>query len=541
MSLAQLDPLPLLSTGESDRSGLSDQSRPSKQISDIKREVLVIEGQISDIEHKVLLLQGQIRELARLKDAKNAEIAALQNELLPIHRLPSEIISLIFEEACRPSSSDSSQENSTLTAAFIPRVCVAWMKISYATPSIWSQLHLNPEQHYKAITSRDPSRIRSWLSRSGSLPIDLDLNFASRDGFSLRRRRKACQSMTVFLEFRERIRSLVVRAELRIILPLFRLPPFSFPRLEMVDIHTAPGYEEALDLIQIRAFAGAPNLKEIRLREMENSHILLGRMDLPIEQLTALQIDVSSAQEVQYFDILSRCAKLTSLDMCMSCIYWDAIISDGTQIALPSLQSLSLSCHPNSSLVRCITAPLVTDLRMTFRGNQDIRIHARDLVQFQHRSSTTLTSLTLTDLPFASEGNRISDGLTTILSAFPSVSIFQMDTVGYYPATNPLSFQGLTYTEGSPVLLPKMSCLKLIWTNPYEWGRTAFQPPVSGLMDMILSRTRGSYTGTSIDDDENKHVVRLRKVTLCGIVNGIEEQDIAPIRDIPGLDVIFSP
>ncbi|KAJ3967880.1 hypothetical protein EV361DRAFT_952830 [Lentinula raphanica] len=505
MSLTHFDSLPLIYPEESTWPHLNDDSPLRKQI--------------SDVEHELLLLERQISELSRIKEAKKAELGMLRNELAPIHRLPLEIISRIFEEACHPGV-DVTQANSALTAAFIPRVCAVWMKIAYTSPRIWSKLHLNTYQHSKAIKC-DPSWVKRWLDRSGTLPIDLDLDFSRRGNLALRRDLDANKLMMLILDFCERIRSLKVRAHLKTVSPLFRLPPDSFPLLEEVHIMTIPG-GSTVQVSSIKSFEGATNLREVKLSGIHNTYIPLVWMILPIEQLTSLQIDALAPEEI-YVDILSRCSNLTSLDMCMS--FSDMpVISEDIQISLPSLQSLSLSCHATSSLLCCITAPLVTDLCVGLRGDQDIRILARDLERFQQRSSANLVSFTLTDLGYATgNNNEIMDGLTTILKTVSSISRFHLHGEHYVDINTKL-VRKLTYMEGSPILLPNLTCFEM------NWSLLSFQLEIRlpGLKDMILSRT--SYLAV---DGGNTSVVRLCRVSIRGIK--IQKEDIARIREIPGL------
>ncbi|KAJ3723784.1 hypothetical protein C8R42DRAFT_640939 [Lentinula raphanica] len=171
MSLTHFDSLPLIYPEESTWPHPNDDTPLRKEI--------------SDVEHELLLLERQISELSRIKEAKKAELGMLRNELAPIHRLPLEIISRIFEEACHPGV-DVTQANSALTAAFIPR-------------------------HSKAIKC-DPSWVKRWLDRSGTLPIDLDLDFSRRGNLALRRDQDANKLMMLILDFCERIRSLKTTA-----------------------------------------------------------------------------------------------------------------------------------------------------------------------------------------------------------------------------------------------------------------------------------------------------------------------------------------
>ncbi|KAJ3730555.1 hypothetical protein C8R42DRAFT_715231 [Lentinula raphanica] len=551
MSLPQLDsesqldsqPQCLLKTEESNRSEPTEHGSLQKQISDIEQELSILQDRISDTQRQWHSIQEKYWKLTRSKERKNARLASLKNKLLPISQLPPEVFSLIFEEASRPDFLDTSVfDNSARTAAFILGVSRKWLRIAYATPRMWSKLYLKAGRHPNALL-HDLSWVRHWFGRSAELPLDIHLVF---DWFWSQKSDKFCQQkvkadelMHIILEFRGQIRWLILQAPFKILSALFELPPSSFPCLERVcigvdaDENHFRHYRTNEDVSTMEALKGAPNVQEVKLWATSSRvSVPIGQIFLPIEQLTSLQINALSTEKV-FVGILSQCTNLISLDLCM--LYQAVcypIIKESIQISFPSLRSLSLDSHPESSLIRCITAPLVTDLHIRVVDHQDIQNLARDLVLFQARSMTNLTILSLTDLGYVADADgRLTkpEGLTAILGAFPTVSIFQLQGL-LHADINPLLVCGLTYTEGSSVLLPKLTSFKLTREYIHLQKRSLTLP---GLKDMILSRTRGS-SGVPIDD-ECTSVARLCKVTLLG--TDILEDDMEYVSNIPGLVV----
>ncbi|KAE9395236.1 hypothetical protein BT96DRAFT_789690, partial [Gymnopus androsaceus JB14] len=114
--------------------------------------------------------EAQISSLMRQKDAKLVEIASLRNVLSPIRRLPPEILCEIFELA-RQVDWDIVRSTYILC-----QVCVAWQKIAYAHPRLWSALYLSLNEHPHMFKG-EAVWVKRWISRSQSTPLDFHFDF----------------------------------------------------------------------------------------------------------------------------------------------------------------------------------------------------------------------------------------------------------------------------------------------------------------------------------------------------------------------------
>ncbi|KAE9407265.1 hypothetical protein BT96DRAFT_748924, partial [Gymnopus androsaceus JB14] len=89
-------------------------------------------------EAQVKSLEAQISELTRQKDAKLVELVSFRNILPPIHRIPAEILSNIFELACLPEDGIfQSKHTIVLYTHNLSSVCALWRKVALATPRLW--------------------------------------------------------------------------------------------------------------------------------------------------------------------------------------------------------------------------------------------------------------------------------------------------------------------------------------------------------------------------------------------------------------------
>ncbi|KAJ3833777.1 hypothetical protein F5878DRAFT_645678 [Lentinula raphanica] len=310
MSLPQLDsesqldsqPQCLLKTEESNRSEPTEHGSLQKQISDIEQELSILQDRISDTQRQWHSIQEKYWKLTHSKERKNARLASLKNKLLPISQLPPEVFSLNVKAGRHPNA-----------------------------------------------LLRDLSWVRHWFGRSAELPLDIHLVFDwfwSQKSDKFRQQKvKADELMHIILEFRGRIRWLILQAPFKILSALFELPPSSFPRLERVcigvdaDENHFRHYRTNKDVSTMEALKGAPNVQEVKLWATSSRvSVPIGQIFLPIEQLTSLQINALSTEKV-FIGILSQCTNLISLDLCM--LYQAVcypIIKESIQISLPSLR-----------------------------------------------------------------------------------------------------------------------------------------------------------------------------------------------------------
>ncbi|KAE9394784.1 hypothetical protein BT96DRAFT_179382 [Gymnopus androsaceus JB14] len=231
-------------------------------------DIPFLRARLLKAETRLESLEAQISEVLD-------ERALLRNVLAPVRRVPSEILSNIFEHSCTPGTSITDEiDFDVVRSTFVlARVCVAWRKTAHATPQLWSYLRLDLRRQ-PHLFKGDVSWVKEWLSRGRSLPLDLDLRFQwyhTLDKEDLAQ--GAAQMLESILDFRHRIRSCSIVGDLKLCLPLFRLPHSSLPELKEINlIHfsaTDGLVQDARDFPSgIEAFLGAPKLRRVRISDL---------------------------------------------------------------------------------------------------------------------------------------------------------------------------------------------------------------------------------------------------------------------------------
>ncbi|KAE9403984.1 hypothetical protein BT96DRAFT_989713 [Gymnopus androsaceus JB14] len=357
--------------------------------------------------------------------------------------------------------------------------------------------------------------VKQWLARSQALPLQLHLYFRVEDGDEALTN-KAIQFMGyIFKEFHHRIRVLDLTVSVTPEI-FFQLPHSSLRLLEKAPI--GMGWDKSPPWIPcgilsglldrfprgIEVLVGAPRLQCLHISD-PNMVTMLDTLLLPAEQLTSLPLDV-------YVDILRHCKNLSSIGFHLE---GRGPRSRSPQLLkLEELTALNIYCanvDRGATSLPFLTAPLLEDMVLRWRGQDIIDLRA-DMVGFQNRSQTDLSSLTLIlDCKFHEDDLVINEVFATILAAFPSVTSSRIrdrseesaDEGAPYDVNSLVQAMITTKVHGS-ILLPKL-------TYP------------SSLTSMILSRW-WPVESESLDiigegeqaAGKNNVVQRLKKVGVYG-------------------------
>lgn len=90
-------------------------------------------------------------------------IGRIQNEISPIHKLPRNLLQMVFRRACL-----SDQQKTSRPAVTLSHVCRQWRIILLSAPQFWCGV---------MVDGRDPSFQVACLTRSGNLPLDVTVQF----------------------------------------------------------------------------------------------------------------------------------------------------------------------------------------------------------------------------------------------------------------------------------------------------------------------------------------------------------------------------
>ncbi|KAE9411506.1 hypothetical protein BT96DRAFT_1011301 [Gymnopus androsaceus JB14] len=418
-------------------------------------EIFSIQAQISETETQIETLDRQMNELKRVynreaqvsqlqKQAKLHEIESLRNILSPIGRLAVEILAGIFEDVCLSEDGfDNKAENDVMRSVFmISGVCTRWRNILRDTPEAWSKLHLSCYRHGRLIHGKSAEWVTEWLGRTkGYYPLDIELEF------SLSSRNQRIDTLVeCIVDFRYQIRSLQLRgSDSGSYVPFFQLPSSSFPVLEKLTLLFGDTVSSPLMDFKSQAFLGASHLRDLEIVEYWPNVSVLGLVEIPMEQLTSLNIALCTTPRYGlhvFVDMLRRCKNLTRLSYDIPFPLNPNFAN--LSIVMPVLKSLIIPCRNARfvSLLACLTMPFLEDLTLRL---QDVDYHDlyMDIVDLQNRSTTALSSLTLSHIW---GGETFTIKMIAILSILPELTSFTID--GCYADLNPL-VRAITYSQRS--------------------------------------------------------------------------------------------
>lgn len=126
---------------------------------------------VSQLDEKILRHQAIIFELRRKRDEIQSYAVRHKALVVPMHRLPPEILSEIFQQSIRTSEFDRYEiDKMPLRLA---GVCGRWRSVTLSTPRLWSSISSVVQPKY---LKSDTSLVNMWLSRSGRTPLSINLS-----------------------------------------------------------------------------------------------------------------------------------------------------------------------------------------------------------------------------------------------------------------------------------------------------------------------------------------------------------------------------
>ncbi|KAJ3872203.1 hypothetical protein F5051DRAFT_445407 [Lentinula edodes] len=491
------------------------------------------------------MINQKIASLESQKDIQLALLASVKNILSPAHRVLNEVLAHIFDNVLyHPENSKKyyAQRNIGKTLSTLSQVCVVWQHVTHTTPRLWSTLCLSIPKHMSALVG-DLEWVEEWLMRSKGLPLDVYLILPQNI-----KHWPGCESW-----FNKTCNSLVDRLH-KFLEKIINEPAHHQNRVSsLILIEGVPASYQRLfcELDQVRAFLGAPKLREVEIIEpYEESQ--LKTILLPAGQLIDLKLMPGPGVVNSMFDpliyksFLQQCRNLVSLEILppMNPVVPRYNFPTEGYIFLPVLKSLIFACsssiwYSGISFLQCFIVPLLEDLDLDY-GDIEFHDFCEIITKFQRRSGYILNLRRLT-LKLGSMDNTV---LIPVLDFFPRINSLQL--VGINFDVNFL-FEAMTYnpsTQQNSLPVPKISTLKLAfkmsnWDNSYP----------SKLLSMILSRSlpdgpgelqvdAGAATrGKKIRHEVGVGVHRLQRVSVCGSELEKAAEDVAHIVEIPSTTI----
>ncbi|KDQ49230.1 hypothetical protein JAAARDRAFT_111790, partial [Jaapia argillacea MUCL 33604] len=134
-------------------------------ISESQMEVDALEVQIRE-------LRAQLQMLEERRDVAQGRCFNLKSLSAPIRRLPSDLLSEIFNHTLQYGSTGPVYDPFPL---LLTHVCSYWRHLALSTPTLWSPIRARPTDaqlvYYRALWNH-------FLLHSGTTPLSLFLDFA---------------------------------------------------------------------------------------------------------------------------------------------------------------------------------------------------------------------------------------------------------------------------------------------------------------------------------------------------------------------------
>ena len=132
----------------------------------------------SDKQQDIQNLDEQIKILTAQRDELQDFVDAHEMLLSPIRKLSPEILQQIFV-GCLPCDRNAIMA-SREAPYLLGRVCSGWRMITFSTAELWTSIHIvlpnvTATEDEKLLSIQRLEVLKEWLSRSGSLPLDISM------------------------------------------------------------------------------------------------------------------------------------------------------------------------------------------------------------------------------------------------------------------------------------------------------------------------------------------------------------------------------
>ncbi|KAK1221526.1 hypothetical protein PQX77_015645 [Marasmius sp. AFHP31] len=408
------------------------------------------DGQVEINKYKAL-----ISMLESKRETKKKEMEKYRTLLSPVHRLPPELLSRIFEHCCEYNFLDLTMP----PASSLSMVCGRWRDIALSSPGLWSSIYITSlrvvdeegTDEEEILREEDPliNRLRLCLERS--IPVPLQLSITIHNDYSHYQPNKCVLSDTIMrllAEHSERWEELD-----------FRGPDFfassmagesNFPILRSLRLMTGPALAGPYDRdpsLPLDRFRNCVALTSVDTDTVDTD----GRLQLPWTNIRVLSLEWCS--EASVLTVLASCTALEEL--VLGDIYQARGASDDRTVTSDTIRTLSIS-HPYSESVPNVQHFIFPHLSTINIEYAEVKfIHLQELIR---QSSCSIASLRLA-------GPRLTDTqLSSLLRLMPELRSLDIGTTEErYPIASPRLLELLTVNsnERHRAFLPRLVDLKV--------------------------------------------------------------------------------
>ncbi|KAJ7137784.1 hypothetical protein C8R44DRAFT_766180 [Mycena epipterygia] len=465
-----------------------------------------VKGLIAAAEANIERLTGQIHELNCMRDRERSILATLRLMVVPIGKLPTELLVEIFKFAVHiPLFHNYVNRHNPCGSAFNPEaptvfrkvLCLSqvgpyWRQIVNSTPQLWAEGVVGVHWDDKELTEKRQDRLNTLLARSTPSPLSISLQSSN----TTQAASVSTSVARIILPTAHRWRNLHINLNS---FPDFNtLSQGTFNALERLTIEDFDGQ------FALTVFQSSPRLRNLILATAHEMELNIHLLPMPWSQLTELTIDNDSLGACRA--ILLQCSNLVSAGFLTS-YEWDFPVAaaESPVVVLPFLKTLVMTFYgpPDDEIdgVEAFFIPLSLPSLQTldFEFDPDVdEIWPTDVFsEFQIRSP----NIEEINLLFSSID---PEGLITLLRHGSALTTLNIQNS--WNCFNDAVLQTLRYDDAGPApVVPRL--------QEFHLENVSKDYEEDTLEDVI--RSRWWKDGCPPSDVVPPHVARLQKVTVC--------------------------
>ncbi|KAK0191573.1 hypothetical protein F5146DRAFT_606198 [Armillaria mellea] len=441
----------------------------------LRKVIPSLYSKLSDYNAEIARLEGILGRLRQGRDELSLCLDAWESRSAPVRRLPVELLTNIFKDACRamPISSYFPAHNAvralTITPFCLASVCSFWRSIALCTPEMWTCVYGQANQ--ADVSEALCNVISLHQDRSCTRPLSIFISASFPNQSTRQAVERLSQGYRVFDKFfaggldLTRCRRLVFDIDpfkaLRSHLNLSDEHSLAWPSLECLELSQRDTWAE--HSYPCTLFEKAPKLRELHLR---GGNVSIAGYVLPIHQIHSLTLHGYASDYVSY--LLRSCVNLRHLTLS----HWDSSgRTRGTSFVLRCLQSLTVISYGVSNFLESFELPALTHLVLDtnicteeLHKNVDpglFPIYYQSIVARCAKSlmkhQAVLSHLTLKDLPI--------DSKMVLEFLFRVPNLRRLSIIERTGLKNLTLDQHLVDYLSKPEVLPGLEGIDLVWSK----------------------------------------------------------------------------
>lgn len=428
-----------------------------EKIASAVRDLRVVDDNMAAIWR---LAEKQASDRARLQEYIDGE----RYQLAPIHLLPNEVLSIIFQQVVH---SDNQKSLPTSRAQILMSVCRRWDAVAVNTQGLWSTLFLQT-----SVTS--PTVCDTWLKRSGHYPLTLQMIFDIRMDVQMSQKTKDLSR--VFAPHSHRIRTLnfVMKPQMNPHMKSFLGAFKELSSLQFLEVHMPGFWQPSFETLNLAAM---PALR--RFVFVSDSYSPIQHTEEQVRWYVVPSITMNIKEGIAGEDLRSL---LTELSPVLE--YGDFTIQiteepAGEKVMMPRLHTLRLVVDVAELDLRyffsTVSTPQLKSLTLDGRHSflPQIGLHTVTAVA-QMLAGTNLKSLSLFRIEAIT-----TESLKAFLASTPHLEHLLLFDGSMLDG---LLIEAMINDGTNGVLLPKLTAIEFQESYNHPW-------PIRVLGDMLLSRS----------------------------------------------------